>query len=103
MTSLGEHRPKNGGRVTLKLLQLEEDRVRYQFSLLTSATESQGVLSVNIEDGAVAFEEEQVAPEEAWMKDLAHSLVRAAWRGREQYGWPRRITRWRPQPRAKTQ
>ncbi len=101
MTSLGEHPPKNGGRVTLKLKQLDGDRVRYEFSLLTNATTSVGALAVTVEDGLVSFESGQFREEEEWMKELARSLVRAAWRNREQYGWPRRITRWRPEPRMR--
>ena len=102
MTSLGEHPPKNGGRVTLKLLQLEEEQVRYQFALLTNATTNQGILAVSIPDGLVSFEQGEIEEHEVWMRDLARALVRAAWRNREQYGWPRRITRWRPDPRMRT-
>ncbi len=101
MTSLGEHPPKNGGRVTLKLKQVDAERVRYEYSLLTNATTSEGLLAVSVPDGLVSFERGEVRDDEAWMKDLARSLVRAAWRNREQYGWPRRITRWRPEPRVR--
>lgn len=85
----------------MKLLEVADDEVRYQFSLLTNVSETHGVLSVSVQQGEVAFEQPDVAAREAWMKELASSLVRAAWRGREQYGWPRRITRWRPEPRAR--
>jgi hypothetical protein len=101
MSSLGEHPPKNGGRVTLKLLALGDDSVRYQFTLLTSHAQSEGTLQVSIARGEVSFEQGLPPEAAAWMRDLAHALVRGAWRNRAEYGWPRRITRWRPEPRLR--
>lgn len=101
MSSLGEQPPRNGGRVTLKLASLESERVRYLFTLLTSETQHDGSLCIFVDEGRVEIEEGGPGPQQAWMMDLVHSLVRGAWRGREQYGWPRRITRWRPTPRVR--
>ncbi len=101
MSNLGEQPPKNGGRVTLKLAALEDQRVRYLFTLLTSSTQHDGALSIDVEGGQVQIEEGEPDVRDEWMMELVHSLVRGAWRNREQYGWPRRITRWRPTPRQR--
>jgi hypothetical protein len=101
VSSLGEQPPKSGGRVTLKLASLEGERVRYLFTLITSQDQHDGSLCIDLAEGRVEIEEGQPGSQDAWMMDLVHSLVRGAWRGREQYGWPRRITRWRPTPRVR--
>ncbi len=93
--SLSGEQPEHGGRVTLRLLTID-DCAHFEALLLTAEARFEGQAKVSVETGDVELDSLDSAPE--WMVTLTRSLLRGAWRARESAGWPRRITRWREAP-----
>lgn len=94
-------RPDHGGRLELKLQAAKGTRADYVLTILTPDAElSAGVV---IDASADALElgpfEGGVPP--TWLEAYAHALLRSVLRTRSSDGdWPRRLTRWRPEPKA---
>jgi hypothetical protein len=93
-------RPDHGGRLELKLAHGSELRADYLLTLLTPSGELSA--QVSIDAAANRFELSAfrggVPPE--WLESYAHALLRIVLRMKASDGdWPRRLTRWRPEPK----
>jgi hypothetical protein len=92
--------PETGGRFTVRLLEQDERRARFQVELATPAATWSGDADVLVGDGAIhfgAWSGNGEPPE--WLRRYTHAALRTAWRQHaEQDTWPRRLTRWRDEP-----
>jgi hypothetical protein len=86
----------HGGRIELRLVRVADETVEYAVTLATPDAEVGGTARVMLADGAIELLCDADAP--GWLVELARSVLRAAWRGRADAGWPRRLTRWRAGP-----
>ena len=86
-----------GARFTLRLEEEQAPRVVYQFAAELGEVHASGVVTVELEAGAVQLRCEPGVP--AWLESTVIGLVRSLWRARRDPGtavpWPRRLTRWR--------
>lgn len=96
--------PENGGRIELRLERVEGDSAEYAAHLQTATTSWHGKVQVGAAAGGkqVAFgswSAEAASEPPAWLTDDARAALKAALRTSQAEGrWPRRITRWRPEP-----
>jgi hypothetical protein len=97
--------PQNGGKFDLKLGPVNETAAEYSVLLQTAGGSFRSQATVATEGaGRVDFGEwngdaEGPAPE--WLVADARAALKAALRSSRAEGrWPRRITRWRPEPSA---
>ena len=94
-------RPDHGGRLELKLAESGETRAEYVLAVLTPEAELSA--RVSIDASAQRFE---LGPftggtPPTWLEAYAHALLRGVLRTKSSDGdWPRRLTRWRPEPKA---
>jgi hypothetical protein len=92
--------PKNGGKIELKLGPTGADSAEYDALLQTS--EHTFRCQVQVAGKAVAFGDWQTdasGPPPEWLLADARAALKAALRTSQAEGrWPRRITRWRPEP-----
>lgn len=93
-------RPDHGGRVALRLTEAAQERVRYTADFATAEGEWRLEAQVRVDDGQVHLETPPDAAPPEWLRNMARTALRAAWRGRASAAapWPRRITRWRAAP-----
>jgi hypothetical protein len=98
--------PENGGRIELKLATSSADTAEYEAHLQTARSSWRTTVQVGASAPGkqVAFgawspsEPSAVAPPD-WLTDDARAALKAALRTSQTEGrWPRRITRWRPEP-----
>jgi hypothetical protein len=92
-------RPDHGGRLELKLRTASETTAEYALSIFLPNAELSA--SVAVDSQSVAFEigEWRGGPPPAWLETLARALLRSVLRSKGSDGeWPRRVTRWRPEP-----
>jgi hypothetical protein len=92
--------PAHGGRIVLRLASAEQALV-YHVELYMNATDWRGTAHVELASGQVSFSglaEGAGAPPE-WLVQAARALLRATWRAGDG-AWPRRITRWRAEPKS---
>jgi hypothetical protein len=95
--------PKNGGKIELKLGPATSDAAQYEARLQTPAGSFHTLVQVGAGAGDKqvlfgAWSEDQSAPPE-WLVADARAALKAALRTSKAEGrWPRRITRWRPEP-----
>jgi hypothetical protein len=99
----GAMTPKNGGKIELRLDSSSPDSAEYQALLHTHGTTFEGRARVGQSAGPkqVDFDWSAAAsgalPE--WLAADARAALKAALRtARAEGRWPRRITRWRPEP-----
>ncbi len=99
--------PQNGGKIELRLGQASSDAAEYEAQLQTSSAAYRAQVRVGataqdkqVEFGAWTPTEGNGAPEPpAWLTADARAALKAALRTSQAEGrWPRRITRWRPEP-----
>ena len=97
--------PENGGKFELRLDESSSDSATYVSHLQTAASSWRAAAHVGASAGSalVAFEAwatEQAAGEPPdWLVADARAALKAALRtGLSSGRWPRRITRWRPEP-----
>jgi hypothetical protein len=94
--------PHNGGRIELRLGQASSDSAEYEAQLQTPAGSyrSQVRVGASAADKQVEFGAWTPAGEPpAWLTADARAALKAALRTSQAEGrWPRRITRWRPEP-----
>ncbi len=96
--------PKNGGKIELKLGPATADSAEYQARLQTATASFHGTVRVGASAGAKQVDfgnwttDAGGEPPE-WLKADARAALKAALRSSQSEGrWPRRITRWRPEP-----
>lgn len=92
--------PENGGKIELKLGPSSAETAEYDALLQTSAHSFRGKGQVGAKQvtfGAWQTDAESEPPE--WLLADARAALKAALRTSLVEGrWPRRITRWRPEP-----
>ena len=94
-------RPDHGGRLELKLTQASADGACYALTVFLPEREVSVEASVPTVSGAPEFGAWQGEPPPAWIESVARALLRTVWRSASSDGeWPRRVTRWRPEPKS---
>jgi hypothetical protein len=96
--------PKNGGKIELKLETSSASAATYAALLQTSSSSHAG--NARVGEGAgpkqvdFAWTEATSAAPPEWLLDDARAALKAALRSAQASAgrWPRRITRWRPEP-----
>lgn len=96
MSGLSNKLPQHGGRVVLRRAAVCQTHAEYGVQLLTAEGVLEGSAQVMVEQGVVEFRGLELAPD--WLVGVAKTLLRGAWRTRNDAGWPRRLTRWRETP-----
>ncbi len=92
-------RPEHGGRLELKLTDGSGATARYALSIFSPQGDASTVVTVDSASGGLELADWQGTPPPAWLDTLARALLRTVVRNRISDGeWPRRITRWRPEP-----
>ena len=97
--------PKNGGKIELRLGASTADSAEYEARLQTAAASFRTLVRVGasagtklVDFGDWTTDAAAGAPPE-WLTADAHAALKAALRtSRAEGRWPRRITRWRPEP-----
>lgn len=93
--------PENGGRIELRLGQATSDSAEYEAHLQTPRGSFRTRVRVGGPEQVVfgAWSADDAAGPPAWLTDDARAALKAALRTNQSEGrWPRRITRWRPEP-----
>ena len=93
-------RPDHGGRLELKLAEAGETRAEYVLRLLTPDAELSARVSIDASTDRFELTPFQGGAPPEWLEAYAHALVRSVLRTKHSDGWPRRLTRWRPAPKA---
>ncbi len=96
--------PKNGGKIELKLGPATADSAEYEARLQTATASFHGTVRVGasagpkqVDFGTWTTDAGGEPPD--WLKSDARAALKAALRSSQTEGrWPRRITRWRPEP-----
>jgi hypothetical protein len=92
-------RPDNGGRLELKLTKASDSTAHYTLSVFMPDAEVRASVVVDSQGGASDISEWRGGPPPAWLETLARALLRSVLRSKGSDGeWPRRVTRWRPEP-----
>jgi hypothetical protein len=92
-------RPDHGGRLELKLSEATGATARYSVLICTPLTEISSSAQLNAESGVVEMSAWAKETPPAWLEALAKTLLRTVLRTKLSDGeWPRRMTRWRPEP-----
>lgn len=94
-------RPDHGGRLELKLAEASETRADYVLTLLTPDAELSTRVTVDAPADTLELADFQGGAPPAWLLAYAQALLRSVLRTKRSDGvWPRRLTRWRPEPKA---
>jgi len=94
-------RPDHGGRLELKLADASDTRAHYSLSLLTPDSEVSAEVTLDAPAERFELAGFQGGAPPAWLEAYAHALLRSVLRTKRSDGdWPRRLTRWRPAPKA---
>ena len=94
-------RPDHGGRLELKLSQASDTRADYVLTVLTPDAEFVTRVAMDAPTDALELSVWQGGVPPAWLDGYAHALLRSVLRTKSSDGdWPRRLTRWRPGPKA---
>ena len=94
-------RPDHGGRLELKLARASEDGARYTLTIFLPEREVSSEVEVQASTGKLELGAWQGEAPPAWLEVVARALLRSVWRTQSSDGtWPRRITRWRPEPKS---
>ena len=96
--------PENGGKIELRLGQATTESAEYEAHLQTAQHSFHALVQVGagaggeqVEFGTWRGSDTQEPP--VWLIDDARAALKAALRTSQTEGrWPRRITRWRPEP-----
>lgn len=97
----GSVRPDHGGRLEFKLGESSEASACYGLSIFTADGEFSADPVVTAEGGVIRIGEWRGGTPPEWLSTLAHALLRGIWRTHQSDGaWPRRVTRWRPEPES---
>jgi hypothetical protein len=69
-------------------------------TLYTLDSELSTHVDVELASGALEIADWPTGAPPAWLLSFARALLRSVWRSRISAGeWPRRVTRWRPEPK----
>ena len=92
--------PKNGGKIELKLGTNAADSAEYETILQTPGHTFRATAQVSKQVVFGAWQSEAATDPPAWLLDDARAALKAAYRTSQAPDgrWPRRITRWRPEP-----
>jgi len=96
--------PKNGGKIELRLGPATADSAEYDAHLQTADASYHALVRVGASAGSGQVEfgvwttQAQGEPPEWLMADARAALKAALRTSRAEGRWPRRITRWRPEP-----
>ena len=94
-------RPDHGGRLELKLTRASDDDAHYALTIFLPEREVTAEVRVQIASGVLEFGAWQGEPPPSWLETVARALLRTVWRSASSDGdWPRRVTRWRPEPKS---
>ena len=94
-------RPDHGGRVELKLAQASGTHAVYVLTLLTPEAERSTRVTIDVAADSLELGPFDGDAPPSWLEGYAHALLRSVLRTKNSEGdWPRRLTRWRPAPRA---
>ena len=94
-------RPDHGGRIELKLCAGAEASARYLVTIFTAEGEVSAEVTIDAASGSLALGEWQAGAPPSWLESLAKTLLRTTLRTKTSDGeWPRRVTRWRPEPQT---
>jgi hypothetical protein len=87
-------RPDFGGRIDLQLESEDGEQVVYAAELATADAEWTGRVKIGTQAGEIEIDVDGEPP--PWLLGLSRAVLRTLWRAHA--GWPRRVTRWRPEP-----
>lgn len=91
--------PENGGTFELKLLTGAGEVAEYEVALSTASQTYRAQARVSAQ--GVTFEGFQGGEPPEWLLADTRAALRSAFRTNQAEGrWPRRLTRWRPEPSA---
>jgi hypothetical protein len=96
--------PQNGGRIELRLGPATADSAEYEAILQTASASFRSQVRVGASAGPKqvefgAWSSDAAAEPPEWLTSDARAALKAALRTCQSEGrWPRRITRWRPEP-----
>jgi len=94
-------RPDHGGRLELKLVSASEARAEYVLTLLTPDAELSSRVTIDAPQDSLELGAFQGGVPPEWLEGYARALLRSVLRTKSSDGeWPRRLTRWRPEPKA---
>jgi hypothetical protein len=94
-------RPEHGGRLELKLAASAGPTARYELSISTARGESRCEISIDGANASLQFAAWDGGEPPRWLDTFARSLLRTIARSSGASGdWPRRVTRWRPEPES---
>ena len=92
-------RPDHGGRLELKLATATDSSACYRLVISTPAAETSADARVDAPAGSVEIGAWESGAPPAWLESFARTLLRTMLRNKASDGeWPRRVTRWRPEP-----
>ena len=92
-------RPEHGGRLELKLAEADATTARYALAIFTPAGDCETLATLDAAKVAIELEAWRGDAPPAWLEAFARSLLRTVARNKGVDGeWPRRVTRWRPDP-----
>ncbi len=92
-------RPTHGVRFELRLVPEDAAEARYEVDLALAQTRFAGSAAIQGDSGQIAFAWRDEPPE--WCVNAVRAQLRTLYRERAA-GYPRRVTRWRPQPQVGT-
>jgi hypothetical protein len=92
-------RPTHGVRFELRLLPEDAAAARYEIELALAQTSFAGSAAIEGDSGQIAFAWTDEPPE--WCVTAVRAQLRTLYRERAA-GYPRRVTRWRPEPQVGT-
>jgi hypothetical protein len=94
-------RPDHGGRLELKLTEASETRAEYALTLFTPDAELSSRVTIDAPQDSLELADWQGGVPPEWLEGYARALLRSVLRTKGSEGqWPRRLTRWRPAPKA---
>jgi hypothetical protein len=85
----------------LKLLQGSVEGARYTLTIFLPEREVTTEAHIQAVSGMLELGPWQGEAPPAWLETVARALLRTVWRSATSDGdWPRRVTRWRPEPKS---
>ena len=92
-------RPENGGRIELRLGQATNETAQYEAHLQTPGKSFRAQVQVGPQQVVFGSWTGDASEPPSWLTEDARAALKAALRTSQTEGrWPRRITRWRPEP-----